>query len=218
MLNWIHKKDQAWWEPVEEWLAHRNSDAWLLYTSSMSPEEYTKQWILINEKDKPEEYAKVRDTWLKWYQSMHIERIAFGTVSIRRRSNKANWRCSVFVRKTVSEPLGDHILHLFESQDHLSNFKSQSDILKIKLRPWNLKLEPLPSGNYQAQSTTGYLLQIPIHYESAQILLLLNGKRSLEKAIQISAKNQKIAPETIELQVIKDIYQLMNVGIVEPVH
>ena len=218
MLNWIHREDQPWWQPVEDWIANHNADAWLLYTNSMTPEEYSRQWILISEKDKPDEYGRIKETWLNWYKAHHIERIAFGTVTLRRRTAKDNWRCSVWVDKTASEPLGDHILNLFESQYYLNSIKNTNDLLKKKLSPWNLKIEPLSVDYYRASSLVGYLLQIRIHPETALVIASLNGKISLEKAIQVSAKGQKKTFSFIQERVISDIYQLMNYGMLSPVH
>ena len=216
MLNWIHRENQPWWQPVEEWITKRNADVWLFYTSSMTPAEYTKQWLLINEKENPDEYARVRELWIKWYQAEGIERIAFGTLTLRRRTSNSNWRCSILVNKTASEPLGEQILHLFENQDYLNNFNNQDGLLEQKIRPWYIKMEPLNSGYYLVYSCTGYIVQIRIRPETAFVIAALDGRKKLKDAIQKTAKEQHLAASSFQDRVINEIYQLVNIGMITP--
>ena len=141
MLNWIHQAKQGWWQPIEEWTRGRGVDSWLLYSHSQTAEQYTKQWITIEEARHPEEYAQTRRSWLEWYDAQRIERIGFGILSLRRRSSGHNWRCSVHIHQTASEPLGRHVQHLFEMQDYLGGVSKPSDLLGRRLQPHLMKVE-----------------------------------------------------------------------------
>jgi hypothetical protein len=102
-------------------------------------------------KQHPAEYARATAEWLEWYAAHHIERVAFGMLTLRRRTSSNNWRCSVEVTTSSNEALGPHVLHLFESQDYLANIRRQEDLLHLRLRPHFITLESLRGGQFAAR-------------------------------------------------------------------
>lgn len=211
MLNWIHREEQPWWEPLESWTTRRNVDAWLMFSNSMTPGQYSRQWIGIDEREKPAAYAAATKSWLEWYRRQKIERIAFGVLSLRRRTATDNWRCSIAVSKTASEPLGEHILHLFRSEDYLQGMQPK-DLLGRALQPWNAVIEPASGNRYIMRSLAGFGLQYSIGRETARTISHLDGRTLLCDAIEAAeAAEQQIS------EIIEEIYQLMNIGLIEGV-
>ena len=215
MLNWIHRADQAWWQPIESWITRRNADAWLIYTSSMTPEQYAKLWMTINANEQPEKYAETKDRWLKWYAAQGIERIGFGALALRRRTSADNWRCSVMVDKTISEPLGEHVAHLFRSQDQLAVVKEPRGLLERVLRPWNSWLRPATEDLYEVRTVSGFMLRQNVHPATAATISHLDGKIKLRQAIQRAGIEAR-EPAAMQ-QILDEIYQLMKLGLIAAV-
>jgi len=213
MLNWTHRADQPWWQPIEEWTANRNVDAWALYSKSESPEEYVKTWLLVNEAEAPYEYKRIKDQWLGWFKSQNTEQIASGLMTLRRRTEGKNWRCSVYVSKVAREPLGAYIKHLFQSQDYLAQISDPRDLLVIKLRPWNILVEESATGSFTARTMRGFLIQSRIQSTTAAVINQLDGKISLRNAIQQSLKDGADFENQSEITA-KEIYHLMNFGMI----
>lgn len=215
MLNWIHGAEQPWYEPISAWTTRHNADSWLIYSHSKTPEEYTRQWMTIHEEDAPEHYARVRDEWIGWYQAHNIQRLAFGVLSLRRRTASDNWRCSLRVERTSSGALGEFIRHLFANQDFLNGIAGPSDLLRYRLRPHQMTIEREGAG-YVARTRRDFLVRQSIDVSTAWTITGMDEKRDLRscirRALGIRLWGRRQAVELIS----REIYQLMNLGMVEP--
>lgn len=214
MLNWIHAAQQPWYEPIADWTTRRNVDAWLIYSHSKTSEEYTRQWMTINEKDDPETYARVRSEWLDWYKAQGIEMLAFGVLSLRRRTAADNWRCSLHAEQTAAEPLGEHVQRLFADQDYLMGVRRPLDLLPRRLKPYAMTIERSPEGKYVARTTRAFLARSEISKLTAKVIPLLEGKRDLASCIhRAQLFNLRGRAQAAEL-VAGEIYHLMNLGMI----
>lgn len=214
MLNWIHGAQQAWYEPVSAWTSHRNVDAWLIYSRSKTSEEYTTQWMTIKEKDDPEAYARVRAQWLNWYKAQGIERLAFGVLSLRRRTATNNWRCSLHAEQTAVEPLGEHVERLFADQDYLMGVRRPLDLLDRRLKPYAMTIERSKKGKYVARTTRAFLVRSQIDRLTARAIPLMDGTRDLRACI-LTALGWIPWGRTQALErVAGEIHQLMNLGMI----
>jgi SAM-dependent methyltransferase len=217
LLNWIHTADQPWWQPIEDWSRQRNADGWLLYSNSQTPTEYTKQWLLVDRERQPEEYARTQQAWLDWYEAQHIERIAFGQLTLRRRTARRNWRCFVAITRTASEPLGTHILHLFENQDALAGMASPAELLGRRLQPHMMKVESPAHGTFVARTTRAFLIQYRIHPHTARTIRHLDGKSELRTAIQKATAMTPWSRRKAMEMCCLEIHQLIGLGMIDPV-
>jgi methylase of polypeptide subunit release factors len=216
LINWIHTEREPWWEPIETWLEHRNADAWMLYAKSQDAAAYTNQWLLIDAATRPDEYAAATETWRRWYEAHGIERIGFGLLTLRRRTAHNNWRCFVLATRMANEPLGPHLLHLFQNQDELAKVGSPSALLGWRLRPRSLKVEWTTGGGFVARTTQGFLIRRPIHRETARTITALDGTRTLDEAIRKALSPWSWPKARIVELCSREIYDLANVGMIEP--
>ncbi len=216
MLNWIHEANQGWWQPIDEWTRGRGVDSWLLYSHSQTPEQYTKQWLTVDEGRQPEEYARTKSAWLEWYEAQHIERIGFGTLGLRRRTASKNWRCSVHVHQTASEPLGRYVQHLFEMQDYLGGLRKPVDLLGRRLRLHLMTVESSGRGAWRARTTRGFLIQESIHRQTARTIEHLDEATDLMTAIRKAGVLRPWSRFKTQELICGEIYRLMSVGMVVP--
>jgi methylase of polypeptide subunit release factors len=214
MLNWTHRADQNWWQPIEEWTRSRQVDAWTVHSKSESPTEYVKPWILVNEDESPHEYQRIKEQWQDWFKSQKIERIASGLMTLRRRTGKSNWHCSVHAHQIADEPLGRYIQHLFQNQDFLAHVSHSGDLLNMKLRPWNMKVVKTSSAGFIARTMRGFLVRMRILTATAAVIGQLNDSGNLGEAVQNVIEKSGESASDKEM-IAKDIYQLINLGMIE---
>jgi len=214
LLNWPHSNEQPWREPIEAWLKNCNVDVWTLHSKSETPEAYTKTWK-HDATQTDDKKSHNTDHWLKWFKEQQIDRIASGLVILRRRTSSSNWGCSIHVHDIANEPLGGQIQLLFQSQDFLGSIDNSSDLLGLKLMPYNMKIEKTPAGNLMARTTHGFLIKSEISLVTAAAIWELDGATTLQAVIQKSQRpsNSTVADE----QIAKEIRLLMGLGMVKPI-
>ncbi len=116
LLNWVHGTDQDWSEPIRRALENSPVDACLIYNGSKGPAAYADLWLKLLARNDPQAAQKTRQKWLRWYRSRHIERLALGALTLRRRADAPGWFASEEVNRTLESPAGEQLLRLFAGQ------------------------------------------------------------------------------------------------------
>ncbi len=216
MINWIHRADQAWYEPIDSWTRRRNADSWLIYSKSDTPEQYIGQWLLMDDKADPEGYARRRDQWLRWYAAHQIERIAFGLLTLRRRTTQDNWRCSLEVKFTTNVRFGEHVQHLFACQDYLAGLRTPGDLLDRRLRPHLMKVGRQPDGKYFARTTQALVIEASIDEATAKAISWLDGRRDLRACIRRALGPRLLGRNAAADLIAREVYRLIDLGLIAP--
>jgi SAM-dependent methyltransferase len=116
LLNWVHGTDQDWSEPIRCALENSPVDACLIYNGSKRPAAYADLWLKLLARNDPQAAQKTRQKWLRWYRSQHIELLALGALTLRRRADAPGWFTSEEVNRTLESPAGEQLLRLFAGQ------------------------------------------------------------------------------------------------------
>ncbi|HYQ72175.1 MAG TPA: methyltransferase, partial [Gammaproteobacteria bacterium] len=87
MSEVVQYSGQTWPRRLFGWLDGLGCDAWMLHRATMSPEEYARVWVM----DRSESPEDLMREWLAYYREQNIEAITSGLLTIRKRSNAANW-------------------------------------------------------------------------------------------------------------------------------
>ncbi len=135
LSNWVHEKNQDPSEPIRRMVQGRRVNAWLIHKWSKQPIEYTKLWLKLADWTDPRRFKKMEQRWLRWYGDNHIEQIALGAITLRRRSNAQNWFCSATINSTLENPAGKQFVRLFDSQDYLANIDDTHALLNEIFSP-----------------------------------------------------------------------------------
>lgn len=148
--------------------------------------------------------------WLRWYGDNHIEQIALGAITLRRRSNAQNWFCSATINSTLENPAGKQFVRLFNSQDYLANIDDTHALLNEIFSPTVLDFagdenQPIAHANH------GFHLEAKIHPLTKTVLKNLNGKINLEDAIQLACVELNMAHE-----ILLEIKELLKLGMIVP--
>jgi SAM-dependent methyltransferase len=188
LSNWIHGKDEPWWQPLETTLDGLGMDAWLIRNGSLGPEVYADLWLgqdNLPKKDK-RKHERTKKAWLEWYREQGIEQIALGGIILRRRTSEQNWVCSASVTKSLLEsPAGEQIARLFEAQDFLSELTNNEELLETALIPLDMDIQPgEDERGLQAVTTRGMNFQVDLSPLTAEVIRGLDGRACLREAVQ----------------------------------
>jgi len=206
LANWIHSPDQPYWQPFKTALHGLPVDTWLFHNGSKNPAEYAEMWLDIPRIESTA-YEEKKEDWMAWYQAQHIELIALGAITFRRRTTAQNWACSATVKKSLTSPAGGQIFDLFQAQDDLNSIENTIGLENARLVSLlsNASVTQLPSGRMLCLSA-GAEISTEVGADTLEVLNFLDGRRTLGQAIRL-ANNP---PE----KTLDDIRVLIEVGIV----
>ncbi len=215
LINWIHRKDQEPSEPIRQTMEDKDVDVWLIHNGSKSPDEYADMWLKHQNQDSPHKAQRTKRNWMRWYRSQHIEQIALGAITLRRRSNKRNWFCSATVNKTLDDSVSEQFLRLFAAQDYLDEIEDPSLLLNEIFMPTDLDFvgnenQPTAYANYGSQ------FELKIRPMTKAVLQKLDGQTRLEDAIQATLRESGIEASDKRHEILSDIRELLKLGMIAP--
>ena len=128
LCNWVHARDEPWWDPVTDWVRESGCDALLLHYASDDPIEYARRWNQhLSDVDRAQ-YDQVQYRWCSYYREQGIGAIASGAVVLRRRTG-SNWVRTLTAAEGPSGPAGEQILRLLAAHDHLTRNDREEALL-----------------------------------------------------------------------------------------
>jgi SAM-dependent methyltransferase len=128
LVSWAHPPGD-WSSRLERWVDGPGCDAWLLYFGSDDPVTHASEWLKPVARDDPTAFPERLDEWLDYLRGLGIEAIGHGAVILRRRSGRRNWTRRDRVSLDRLEQASDHILRVFETQDHLEFLEDDRRLL-----------------------------------------------------------------------------------------
>ncbi len=208
LINWIHDTGQDPSEPIRETIEGEGVDAWLIHNGSKPADEYAEMWLKQQAADDIHTAEKTRRNWSRWYRDHHIEWIALGAITLRRRSGNKNWFCSAMVNKTLEDSAAKQFLRLFAAQDYLNKIEDTNLLFKEIFVPADLAFvgnqdHPIAYANYGSQLEAG------IHPVTKIILQKLDGITTLERLFRVTDQRQ-------QQEVLADFRKLLELGMIAP--
>jgi SAM-dependent methyltransferase len=215
LINWVHRKNEDWWQPIRKTLADSHSDTWLIYTSSKQPGEYADIWIDRQTHSDPEEFKKTKQAWLNWYKSNHIPQIALGAVVLRHRTVTNNWFRFVQAKKNLEDSASGQFLHMFAVQDFLTSLENPETLLDKTFIPLDLEISPVhPGEKLLIIQSKGLRLEADVHPATLATLHHLDGHTCLRAAIQTISAQPDFSKEDVEGIVLADIKIFLQYGMI----
>jgi SAM-dependent methyltransferase len=215
LINWVHKEPQDPSEPIQQAIEGREMDAWLIHNGSKEPGEYAEMWLKHQIQSDPGKFQKAKREWLHWYRRHHIDRIALGALTLRRRSRARNWFCSATVNRTLEDPAGEQILRLFAAQDYLSTLETTDTIFSESFTLIDLGFTE-DKNEVTAYSTRASRSEAKILPTTKAVLQNLDGTTTLEKAVQIVSHESGMEAAKIQHEILASIKELLKLGMIQP--
>jgi methylase of polypeptide subunit release factors len=137
MCNWIHA-EEAWEQPLREWIGDLGCDALLLRAYSEDPLEYAMHWNSSRHERDPEGFAATVDGWFAHYLRIGVPRIAMGFVILRRRSSGPNWVQTFDGVHRARGKGGPQLERMLAAGDFFAAHPGARGLGELLSRPWRV--------------------------------------------------------------------------------
>jgi SAM-dependent methyltransferase len=117
LCNWGVGADGDWRAPLEAVVEGSGCDAVFLRFTLFAPDDYAALWNRELELLDGSAFHKRVEQWTEYHHDLGIEAIAFGLVTLRRRSAAPNWTRAIVVPAAPTDRAGEHLARLFSGWD-----------------------------------------------------------------------------------------------------
>lgn len=188
LCNWALTEGEDWSDPPRRWLRQAGCDAFILHFGTDEPMSYAALWNAPLRAQNPSAFLPAVDRWLDYYRNRRIRALCSGAVVLRRRTSGQPWIRAMSLPRLPDDPAGEDLLRLFEGQDWLSAGGSDERLLDSTFglldRHEVRQILTYRGGAYDSHRcavgrTSGLRFDVAIDPQALQVLLRLDGSRSL---------------------------------------
>jgi SAM-dependent methyltransferase len=199
LVSWIVRGDD-WAERPRSWIEGSECDAWLLLGASRDPVTYAAIWNEELSSDSAA-FADTLDRWLGYLAEIGADGVIEGAVVLHRRSGAPRWLRADRVPATHPAPASDHVLRVFDGNDHLAELAGDEALLdespRVAERARAEQELTFGDGGYVVESMTivldeGLGFRAGVDQNTATLLPLLDGSRTLREAIEAAAASRGV--------------------------
>jgi methylase of polypeptide subunit release factors len=194
LVSWGVAANQDPLEPARKWVEGLPCDVWLLHYLTDDPLTQASKWNRPLAMEGLDAYSAAIDRWLAYYREHGIERIAFGALIMRRRSQGSPWlRADTLHTSRASAGL---VLRIFKAEDFLRGpHAGRLGDERLALVPNHELRQRLVAreGAWQLDEATltlteGLGFRGGLDVATAQVLQHLDGKHSLSQAVDQASR------------------------------
>jgi SAM-dependent methyltransferase len=224
--NWVENADVQWHLHLEAWFQGSNCDTWVLRSSTTDSVAYAKGWMKTGHYHAQDQDARLR-AWLEYYREEKISSIGGGVVTMRKRMAPDNWvRCFDGPTK-IAGPCDAVVRARMEAMHFLATQAKEDSVLlqSVFLVPDSVRLtqecHPSESGwallsaSIRITEGFGYVEEIDSWF--AELLSSCDGKRTLQAAMERTAKHLGFTADEIPAETPEIVRQLVDEGFLIPV-
>ncbi len=187
-LNWGHRASQPPQAPLLNSLRELGMDGLLLWHFSLNAWQYAHYWKQhpIHAADRQfSSAARWLQTshWAAWLWQHGMQQVAFGSLSLRFSGSAQPWFRAEKVSGTFGDSVSDQLLNLFAFEEETRQNPHAGDVLEQRL-----SLERSLFPNSAQQAAAGVRFPLHISAPTWQVLELLDGRISLNQAIENAAR------------------------------
>jgi hypothetical protein len=130
LASWAHIAGEDWRDRLASWFVGTGCDALVLERECLEPAAHTASWLRQTERaDAWGEY----DAWMDYLDGHRVEAVAFGLITMRKRSSGTPWFRAESAAQDFAMPCGDHLGATFELADFLERHPDDL-LLDVALR------------------------------------------------------------------------------------
>jgi methylase of polypeptide subunit release factors len=194
LVSWlVHGED--WPARPRDWIEGSGCDSWLLFGVARDPVTHAAVW---NEElaGDAEEFGQTLDRWIRYLGDLEAEGVAEGAVILRRRASTHNWFRADRIPSGHPTPASEQVLRVFAARDRLSREGDDALLGGVLRLADDVRFEQeltCRDDGYVVESMTvmldeGIGFRAGIDQNTASLLPLLDGQRSLRQAIDVAAR------------------------------
>jgi hypothetical protein len=117
LASWAHIAGEDWCERLASWFADTGCDALVLERECLEPAAHTASWL--RQTERPDAWGDEYDAWMDYLEAHQVEAVAFGLITMRKRTSGTPWFRAESATQDFAMPCGDHLGAAFELADFL---------------------------------------------------------------------------------------------------
>jgi methylase of polypeptide subunit release factors len=222
LCSWLHDPDGDWEAPLRAWVEGIGCDAWLLRDRSYDPLSYAAVWNAGLRATDVRRFEMELDLWLSRYDEHGVGAIATGAIVLRRADGEPRVRADD-MRRTPAGSASDQITRVFAASGPALSQTSEGlgglipvlvdgQRLERVMRHRGGRLQPR-SGRLVLDQGAGVTPMIAP--EVVELLLRVDGERTLAELVADTADATGLAPEQLEGAARETLPELFGLGFLD---
>ncbi len=205
------------------WLEGSGCDAWVLGMSSADPLDHAFSWNnhLV---DDQEALGAALDEWNEYFRSLGVGWITEGAVLLHRRSGTDHAVRAEPIEEDDLEEAGAQIERAFAAHAYLATIRRDEELLDRRFTlAEHVRIDRSfdPDGGEAATVVLheGTMPEIEVNPETADVLVLLDGRTSLGRATERTIKRLELTGRSageLRREVADAMRELLELGFVDP--
>ncbi len=214
-FDWTHARDEPWQHPLEDALGRLPVDALILYQGSLTARQYAAFWTNheIGKKTNGFQRYWKAVNWAAWLRRQRITRIAFGSITLRRRTSLKNWIRAEAATSTFGDSVSHQLVNIFANHDYQEEHMGAGGIFETPVeleRSLFQKQGGEKTGELHA--VAGVLFPIQMRNITWQVLDALDGKTGTADIVQRILQSNGLAREEFLPGIQEDLDKLFRFG------
>jgi hypothetical protein len=196
IVSWLAESEDEPDEHVQEWLEPSKCDAWILALSGSDVLDHAAGWNEHLSTD-PVAYGAAIDEWTRYFDDLGTAWITEGGVVMHKRPGDDHIVRADVVDEDELEFASDQVARVFAAFEALA--RDGDTILERRLRlVEDVRFDQRLDHTGAVLSTflaldEGTNPYVELELETADVLIELNGKRTLERAVDRVARREKLS-------------------------
>jgi hypothetical protein len=212
LVTWILGLQEDWWAPLVQWVENRGCDALFLLTSEEDPVAYAAAHA-------PGEDEIER--WTGFLRDLAADRIATGTIVLRRRTRALNWIRHEVLPSGEVGPAGDQIVRAFVNHDLLASLPTEDQLLDEVLavvepqrieQVWKHKDEGLELESARVRLEWGLGFSVGVDAYTIELLARFDGTRRLRDLFGEIARDSQLEEDSVARAGLPAVRRLLELG------
>lgn len=226
LCNWAEIGGSDWQQQLAQWFVGTGCDVWVMRSESLSPAAYASKWIRHTEfGDEETGFSQRFHQWLEYYERLGITSFGAGLITMRRRTDGANWLRADESPDRMIGPCGEYITRSFALRDFLERVQEDPALLacRLKYSP-DLRLEQQFGPSEQGWKVTGSSIHLAkgLAFRGnsdtfmANLMIHCDGRKTLQELLPDMAAALQAEPARLAPLVCRLIRKLVEQGFLLP--
>ena len=225
VVDWPERADEDWRADVRGWFDDACCDAWVLRLYSTDAATYASLWL-------GQEYQPgiapdhVFDEWSEYFARMDVRTVGGGVIVLRRSQGT---RPHIELRDApliADGPAGESLSSWLDAQDFVASLRDDAELLDLVLVPspdMERRDRQQPTGDGwsgalpQLQLRSGFRFGARVDLIAAELVGLLDGRRTPRAAVGVFAQQLNVPPEPLMRALPEALRRLVTLGLLIPV-
>jgi methylase of polypeptide subunit release factors len=224
LCDWIHTRDEAWWMPLEMWVANSDCDALFLCHRTTNPLNYAAGWTRQPAPPNADTLDQLLNEWLAYYAELGVRAISGGAV-ILRRSAGPHWTYAASLSDSPRGDCGEQLQRMFAAQDYLRRLPHERALLSVVFASLDGRIDQTLSyreGEWRAAGMRWYMphgldFEGMLDAFSIQLLMAFDGRQRLDPLIVQVAQNMGVSPPSLRHDALQLVRHWVEVGLIAAV-